>query len=72
MMHENTWTYIEIHGDTDLHQIIYVLVVKVVLGAFGLVFWVSGLALGCLDFYLGVWTCVWNVWPCICVSGLGL
>ena len=28
-----------------------------------LVFWVSGLVFGCLNLYLGVWTCIW-------VSGL--
>jgi len=26
--------------------------------ASGLVFWVSGLVFGCLDLYLGVWTCI--------------
>ena len=39
----------------DLHRIIYVLGVWTSI-------WVSGLVFGCLDFYLGVWTCVSNVW----------
>ena len=31
----------------------------------GLVFCVSGLVLGCLDLFGGVWTCIFGVWTCL-------
>ena len=36
----------------------------------GLAFWVSGLVFGCLDLYLGVWTCIWVSGLVFWVSGL--
>ena len=38
--------------------------------ASGFVFWMSELVFGCLDLYLGVWTCIWVSDLVFEVSGL--